>query len=230
MKYDDGWALGLNLSSGQHPPPKGCFPFDCLGQVVNAGAGRPTSTGLPMPVPVALQPGTPTVSVSPPPPNNLSNETSNLMPIPGSTSDEALAQKRVPAPLQPVNPALVPLPPPTPSSATGQSFPAGATAIPRDSTASPAPSTASAVSAEPPQLGPLTGLSAGSPLSANFPESTGSGGLSAQQQQERRDALQVKGMKRASSLIASRDADLFVALGEVLYVQQRRQDEGKSLL
>ncbi|PRQ74037.1 hypothetical protein AAT19DRAFT_15604 [Rhodotorula toruloides] len=37
MKYDDGWALGLNLNSGR-PPAKGVFPFDCLGEMKRASS------------------------------------------------------------------------------------------------------------------------------------------------------------------------------------------------
>jgi hypothetical protein len=206
MKYDDGWALGLNLSSGQHPPPKGCFPFDCLGQVVAPGTAAPPSSSaannnnnnngggsqLPMPVPVALQPGTPTFSVSSP-----SQTQSDLV---ADTSKP----KSIPAPLQlnanpvSVDPASVPLPPPTPSSTH-------------------ATSPTSTSSNEAPQLAPL-GLAAGSPLSADFPHAGGDNNNKNQNKN-------VQGMKRASSLIASRDADLFVALGEVLDGQQQQQQQ-----
>lgn len=214
MKYDDGWALGLNLSSGQHPPPKGCFPFDCLGQVVAPGTAAPPSSAannnnnggdaqLPMPVPVALQPGTPTFSVSPP-----SQTQSDL------AADPASKSKPIPAPLQldanpVVDPASVPLPPPTPSSTHATS------------------PTSTSSSNEAPQLAPLVGLAAGSPLSADFPLAGGAAGNNSNQNKN------VQGMKRASSLIASRDADLFVALGEVLDGQQQQQrpnEAGPSLI
>lgn len=228
MKYDDGWALGLNLSSGQHPPPKGCFPFDCLGQVVAPGtapsvpngassASGPSGGGggLPLPVPVALQPGTPIVSVSSP--AQTQSELSAAATTAAAAAVTAPAvTKPVPAPLnlqQPqvgVDPASVPLPPPTPSSAAGDH----------------APTSPVALSHEAPQLAPL-GLTAGSPLAAEFAH---------QQQQQQppqqggsRTANNVTGMKRASSLIASRDADLFVALGEVLDGQQQ-QNESRSLI
>lgn len=228
MKYDDGWALGLNLSSGQHPPPKGCFPFDCLGAVVSAGSGRPASGSLPMPVPAALQPGTPMVAVSPPPPAvaaPVGDEPEQLL-SPGAGAD---VQAPLPQQQPAVNPALVPLPPPTPTSATGNHF----TGLPtEDPTASP---TKSRAAGAPPQLAPLGELNSGSPLSATFPP-----GAQQQQQQQHgaTDAVQVTALKRASSLIASRDADLFVALGDVLdgrqqQPQQQRAagaEEDKSLL
>ncbi|ORY79711.1 hypothetical protein BCR35DRAFT_93894 [Leucosporidium creatinivorum] len=41
IKYDDGWALGINLDSDSNPPAKGVFPFDCLGEVVPSASSTP---------------------------------------------------------------------------------------------------------------------------------------------------------------------------------------------
>ncbi|KAK4332669.1 SH3 domain protein [Rhodotorula toruloides] len=180
MKYDDGWALGLNLNSGR-PPAKGVFPFDCLGEVCPPPAasavrvnGQPPQAqqqaqrALSPSVPSALQPGSPQ-----------------------------------PAPLAPINPALVPLPPPTPTSLEPIAESEG-------------------VKSGPPQLAPLALTSSDSPLSASFPPSvqsipapTNGGGAGVGGGQ----------MKRASSLIASRDADLFVALGEVIDKEGQKEEK-----
>lgn len=186
MKYDDGWALGINLSAGT-PAAKGVFPFDCLGEVVgapSAAASAPANARAPSPLPApvhpSLQPG------QPQPATKL-------------------------APLQPVNPADVPLPPPTPT---------GLTPISEGTAAASAP----VVSASAPQLAPLALDRNDSPLSASFPAHAAAQGPPTA-------LAPTKSTKRASSLIASRDADLFVALGEVLDKKeegqkvQQREDE-----
>ncbi|GAA5857324.1 hypothetical protein JCM5353_002400 [Sporobolomyces roseus] len=156
MKYDDGWALGLNLSSGT-PPSKGVFPFDCLGDIV-------------------------------PPPNS-----SEIRSASSSTPARSLS---------PINPANIPLPPPTPTLLS----PIGEDDQPPQS---------HQFSSGPPQLAPFE--RSDSPLSPDFPPSV----------HHNRNSLMLPGggspvkangekLKRHSSLIASRDADLFVALGEVL--------------
>ncbi|GAA5835753.1 hypothetical protein JCM9279_004637 [Rhodotorula babjevae] len=161
MKYDDGWALGVNLSAGS-PSAKGVFPFDCLGDVVDVPSSSAAAPApLPAPVHPALQPG------------------QLAKPVPSLQVETAAA---------PVNPANVPLPPPTPT---------GLEPISELSASAPVVSTSA------PQLAPLS-LSASTSLTA-------------------------KGSKRASSLIASRDADLFVALGEVLDKKDRK-DEDESLI
>lgn len=185
MKYDDGWALGLNLNSGR-PPAKGVFPFDCLGEVC------------PPPAPSAVR-----VNGQPPPPSQQVQQQAQraLSPPVPSALQPGSPQ---PSPLAPVNPALVPLPPPTPTSLEpiAESENAG-------------------IKSGPPQLAPLALTSSDSPLSASFPPSvqtipapatTGTTGQ----------------MKRASSLIASRDADLFVALGEVIEKQGQGEGQGEG--
>lgn len=178
MKYDDGWALGLNLNSGR-PPAKGVFPYDCLGEVCPpppASAVRSRQApgqaqgqrALSPPVPSALQPGSPHPQPQP----------------------QAQA---------PVNPALIPLPPPTPTSLL-------------------APISELAGGEGPPQLAPLAlDSSDSSPLSASFAPHVQS-----------IPAHAATTMKRASSLIASRDADLFVALGEVMEREGKEGNKGKS--
>ncbi|GAA6057676.1 hypothetical protein JCM3770_003835 [Rhodotorula araucariae] len=188
MKYDDGWALGLNLSSA-HPPAKGVFPFECLGEVVPLLG--PSSTPVPTPAPAA----TPAPAPAPAP---------LAAPIPAALQ---------PAQLAPVNPANIPLPPPTPTSLEP---------ITEDADVS-APQ-AVVVSASPPQLAPLALDRNDSPLSASFPASVAhaptavAAGLAAASVEPKN--------KRASSLIASRDADLFVALGEVL--DKKGEDEPEA--
>ncbi|KAK4058607.1 hypothetical protein OIO90_000051 [Microbotryomycetes sp. JL221] len=44
IRYDDGWALGINLDSDQSPPAKGVFPFDCLGEALGTSTQQPLST------------------------------------------------------------------------------------------------------------------------------------------------------------------------------------------
>ncbi|GAA5926645.1 hypothetical protein JCM10213_002410 [Rhodosporidiobolus nylandii] len=209
MKYDDGWALGLNLSSGP-TPAKGVFPFDCLGEL--APAPSPAEVRSPVQaIPAALIPG------SPPPVGAAQQRQSLIVP-----------QQAAPAP---VDPASIPLPPPTPTPASTSMD--GLASIAEDERptspfADPAPAAASRPlspasgmsinTSTAPQLAPLTlGGGNDSPLSASFPPLGGNpptsrpsmeGGLS--------PAPTVKQNKRHSSLIASRDADLFVALGEVL--------------
>ncbi|GAA5954045.1 hypothetical protein JCM3765_000731 [Sporobolomyces pararoseus] len=152
MKYDDGWALGLNLSSGV-PPSKGVFPFDCLGEQVSA-----------------------------PQPSEIR---SHDAPVPS-------AQRS----LSPINPANVPLPPPTPTLLSP---------INEDEQ----PPQASTTREGPPQLAPFE--RSDSPLSPDFPPSS----LTIPSSNNASPTKATK-LKRHSSLIASRDADLFVALGEVL--------------
>ncbi|GAA6063445.1 hypothetical protein JCM10212_005618 [Sporobolomyces blumeae] len=166
MKYDDGWALGLNLSSG-NPPAKGVFPFDCLGEIV--------------PPPAASE-----IRANPSVPPQSSGQTLS----PSNSYNQGLSS--------PVNPANIPLPPPTPDLLSP---------IAEDDS----PSRTSIDRSGPPQLAPLA--RSDSPLSPDFPPSAlappspsaAYGGA------KKSDKL-----KRHSSLIASRDADLFVALGEVL--------------
>ncbi|GAA5914085.1 hypothetical protein JCM8208_005136 [Rhodotorula glutinis] len=185
MKYDDGWALGVNLSAGT-PSAKGVFPFDCLGDIVDAPSSSSAAPPAPLPAPVhpALQPG------------QLAKHVPSLQV----------------ATAAPVNPANVPLPPPTPT---------GLEPISELSASAPV------VSASAPQLAPLSLDRNDSPLSASFPAH---GTLAAPAQpQQSSTSLTAKGSKRASSLIASRDADLFVALGEVLDKKDRK-DEDESLI
>ena len=160
MKYDDGWALGVNLSAGT-PSAKGVFPFDCLGDIVDAPSSSSAAAPAPLPAPVhpALQPG------------------QLAKPVPSLQVATTAA---------PVNPANVPLPPPTPTG-----------------------------------LEPISELSASAPVVSAAP--------SQPQQSSSSTSLTAKGSKRASSLIASRDADLFVALGEVLDKKDRK-DEDESLI
>ncbi|BGP23028.1 hypothetical protein JCM10295v2_001921 [Rhodotorula toruloides] len=182
MKYDDGWALGLNLNSGR-PPAKGVFPFDCLGEVcpppapeavrANGQPPKQATRALSPPVPSALQPGSP----------------------PSQTQATHLG---------PVNPALVPLPPPTPTSL--------------EPISEHSPSTGEGVKSGPPQIAPLALESSDSPLSASFPPHVQSVPAPAT----------TGTMKRASSLIASRDADLFVALGEVMDKSKEGQEKKKT--
>lgn len=44
VKYDDGWAFGVNLNSGS-PPGKGVFPFDCLGDLQDGSSNGPSNNG-----------------------------------------------------------------------------------------------------------------------------------------------------------------------------------------
>jgi len=188
MKYDDGWALGVNLSAGT-PSAKGVFPFDCLGDIVDAPSSSSAAAPAPLPAPVhpALQPG------------------QLAKPVPSLQVATAAA---------PVNPANVPLPPPTPT---------GLEPISELSASAPV------VSASAPQLAPLSLDRNDSPLSASFPAHGALAAPSQPQQSSSSTSLTAKGSKRASSLIASRDADLFVALGEVLDKKDRK-DEDESLI
>ncbi|GAA5900508.1 uncharacterized protein JCM6883_002866 [Sporobolomyces salmoneus] len=172
MKYDDGWALGLNLSSGV-PPSKGVFPFDCLGQIV--------------PAPLASEIRSPS---NPSPPSDVQRS------------------------LSPINPANIPLPPPTPTLLS-----------PINESERPLSVASTATREGPPQLAPFE--RSDSPLSPDFPptsltvpsstsnSSTLNGG-SPTSPTMKRMSMDTTKLKRHSSLIASRDADLFVALGEVL--------------
>jgi hypothetical protein len=177
MKYDDGWALGLNLSSGI-PPSKGyvstfsftflsllqkltlyptlysVFPFDCLGEQVSA-----------------------------PQPSEIRS----------ANSPSPAVQRS----LSPINPANIPLPPPTPTLLS-----------PINEDEQP-PSSSSVTREGPPQLAPFE--RSDSPLSPDFPPSS----LTIPSSNNASPTKTTK-LKRHSSLIASRDADLFVALGEVL--------------
>lgn len=54
IKYDDGWALGINLDSKVSPPAKGVFPYDCLGDVVGSGSGSGSSSAPAQPQPQPL--------------------------------------------------------------------------------------------------------------------------------------------------------------------------------
>ncbi|GAA5883355.1 hypothetical protein JCM16303_006706 [Sporobolomyces ruberrimus] len=155
MKYDDGWALGLNLSSGV-PPSKGVFPFDCLGEEASA------------PLPSEIR-------------------------APGSSPTTANRS------LSPINPANIPLPPPTPTLLSP---------INEDEQQPPF-----STGGGPPQLAPFE--RSDSPLSPDFPPTPTT--LSVPNNiNNSSPTKQKQKLKRHSSLIASRDADLFVALGEVL--------------
>ncbi|GAA5829730.1 hypothetical protein JCM11251_000262 [Rhodosporidiobolus azoricus] len=221
MKYDDGWALGLNLNSG-NPPAKGVFPFDCLGDLAPAptateirspGAPRALSPALGSGLPPALQPASPDMQ------QHLQQQQQQRRQSMGSA---LAAQASAPSP---VNPANIPLPPPTPTPTTSQSGHGGAgvlASIDKDGVAvttsrGPSPINTSV----PPQLAPLTlGGGSDSPLAASFaPLSSSAPAVSPTHEIGASQALAlapVKQTKRHSSLIASRDADLFVALGEVL--------------
>ncbi|GAA5896184.1 hypothetical protein JCM5296_007256 [Sporobolomyces johnsonii] len=177
MKYDDGWALGLNLSTG-NPPAKGVFPFDCLGDLC--------------PPPTASQ-----IRSRPP------STARTLSPVPATANPAS-----IPIPPSPVNPANIPLPPPTPTLQLAS--------IAEDDDAA---SASSMTLAGPPQLAPLE--RSDSPLSANFLPSALAPPQIALNGEEHQQGGSVsvsetQKLKRHSSLIASRDADLFVALGEVL--------------
>lgn len=159
MKYDDGWALGLNLSSGV-PPSKGVFPFDCLGEQVAAPQAFEIRKNIPSPI--------------------------------STTAQRSLS---------PVNPANIPLPPPTPTLL-----------IPINEDEQEPPASSSSLTREgPPQLAPFE--RSDSPLSPDFPPSSLTIPSSTSNHGSPTKATK---LKRHSSLIASRDADLFVALGEVL--------------
>ncbi|GAA5971562.1 hypothetical protein JCM11641_000642 [Rhodosporidiobolus odoratus] len=228
MKYDDGWALGLNLNSGP-APAKGVFPFDCLGDIapapstpdVRAPSASPPSAApralSPAPAPAAAAPLPPSLVPGSPPPADLIPQRQSLIALPGQ-----------------VNPANVPLPPVTPTFSDpghSQAQAGGLAAIAEDErAASPSPmSMGHTMSPSPaqintsiaPQLAPLAlGGGNDSPLSAHFPPSAAGNPPTSQPQSQAQDNLvpssSVKQKKRHSSLIASRDADLFVALGEVL--------------
>ncbi|CEQ42717.1 SPOSA6832_04553, partial [Sporobolomyces salmonicolor] len=179
MKYDDGWALGLNLSTG-NPPAKGVFPFDCLGDLC--------------PPPTASQ-----IRSRPP------STARALSPVPATANPASISN-----PASPVNPANIPLPPPTPTLQLAS--------IAEDDDSAAFATSPSMTMAGPPQLAPLE--RSDSPLSANFPPSALAPPQIAlhgeQQQQYGVSVSETQKLKRHSSLIASRDADLFVALGEVL--------------
>lgn len=98
--------------------------------------------------------------------------------------------------LSPINPANVPLPPPTPTLLSP---------INEDEQ----PPQGSTTREGPPQLAPFE--RSDSPLSPDFPPSS----LTIPSSNNASPTKATK-LKRHSSLIASRDADLFVALGEVL--------------
>ncbi|GAA6037032.1 hypothetical protein JCM8097_005517 [Rhodosporidiobolus ruineniae] len=239
MKYDDGWALGLNLNSG-HPPAKGVFPFDCLGELAPPPAPTQIRTASPnaqralsptpstggAAFPAALQPGSPPAPQGPP----------------------GIFQ-RGPQQQAPVDPALVPLPPasptPTPSLApiaedSADSTPRAAT--PTQPAAAPAPASVPTSSAAQFQPLSLSGMGSDSPLSASFPPlSSGAPAVApivtsspvsvpAALPRPSLDGglAPVKQQKRHSSLIASRDADLFVALGEVLGETKEEEGEAKK--
>ncbi|GAA5941801.1 uncharacterized protein JCM15063_000775 [Sporobolomyces koalae] len=160
MKYDDGWALGLNLSSGV-PPAKGVFPFDCLGEQTTAP---------------------------------LASEIRSPGSAPAAAPLGAIERS-----LSPINPANIPLPPPTPTLLS-----------PINEDEQP-PSHTTITSNGPPQLAPFE--RSDSPLSPDFPQHQ----LSVPSSQTSSPTkMRTDKLKRHSSLIASRDADLFVALGEVL--------------
>lgn len=220
MKYDDGWALGINLDHGG----KGVFPHDCLGDLAPSGSSAAAAA----PSSHNNNPTSPAPSfglVSPNPSNALpaallsgaparqsvlfgQQQQAKLTPQPLDTKSANLA----------VNPANVPLPPPTP---TGHSLSPIAENFSANGITSPSPSSMSINTSSPPQLAPLTlGSGSDSPLSASFPSraatpTTTQEGLTA-------PPTPVKQNKRHSSLIASRDADLFVALGEVLGDEQKQ--------
>ncbi|KAM0753807.1 hypothetical protein T439DRAFT_346146 [Meredithblackwellia eburnea MCA 4105] len=72
VTYDDGWALGYNLDGGS-PPPKGVFPFDCVGdEAADGGRSAPTelsataSAAAQFPQPPQHKPLTPVVEESAP--------------------------------------------------------------------------------------------------------------------------------------------------------------------
>lgn len=202
IKYDDGWALGLNLSAG-HPPPKGVFPFDCLGDIVSASPASPAPAPAGAPPALALP---------------------QALQVGGA-----------------VNPANIPLPPPTPTGlepiSETEHEPAAPAALAQSQPV---------VSASPPQLAPLSLDRNDSPLSASFPPAVqalpapvptaAAVAQSSLRAESPAPQLKPQQTKRASSLIASRDADLFVALGEVLErkeegaAAQQKKNEDESLI
>ncbi|GAA5919806.1 hypothetical protein JCM6882_006485 [Rhodosporidiobolus microsporus] len=239
MKYDDGWALGLNLNSG-NPPAKGVFPFDCLGDLAPAPSAtqiRAQSPQLPTTGPGAPRALSPALS-------SAGGASSPVPPALQPGSPDTQQQQRRQSMLQlgaPVNPANVPLPPPTPTPTTSQSgHGAGVLApIAEDPSAFTAPSSSSRApspinTSAPPQLAPLTlGGGSDSPLAASFAPLSASAPAPSPTHETAGALAPVKQQKRHSSLIASRDADLFVALGEVLGDAEKEKEaqakaEGKS--
>jgi hypothetical protein len=224
IKYDDGWALGVNLDSREHPPAKGVFPYDCLGEVV---AAAPASNGADAQAAIAQQPLS---TIAEDEPGSASRKSVGLSYL---SYDNDEAPPRVPSPsasstaTAPQLPAMTSFRSDSPldfSSSHSQAddkthqtpnVPSiqihssdAADAMSPDMYGAPTPATSSSAAAFVPLPPSPTTTSTNNVPSVLQP---GSPAVSDDATQ-----AQKKGARRTSSLVASRDADLFLALGEVL--------------
>lgn len=239
IKYDDGWALGVNLDSREHPPAKGVFPYDCLGEVVASAPAPQSGAVTAAPTTVAQQPLS---TITEDEPNSAARKSMepSLSYLSYDNDREDQHQQRVGSPsgsstaTAPQLPAMTSFRSDSPidlSSASSSSahqqqqqqasVPSiqihssdGANLMSPDLYGAPTPATSSSAAAFVPlPPSPTTPNAVPSVLQPGSPavhHGNGDEDMTAAMQQQK------KGARRTSSLVASRDADLFLALGEVL--------------
>ncbi|KAK4053158.1 hypothetical protein OIV83_001893 [Microbotryomycetes sp. JL201] len=197
IRYDDGWALGINLDSNQSPPAKGVFPFDCLGEALGSSSQQPLST-------ILEQDSRPGSLASPPPKLDTSAvanaPTAQLGYLSNGPVPPQLPQMRSDSPID------LESPPTSAVKSDSRSTPSPTLVMPSIQISDQATGVSQELFTPPPQQMAFDDYQ--------------------HQQQRLPDALQAgksgkstvndKKGRRTSSLVASKDADLFLALGEVL--------------
>ncbi|SCV68928.1 BQ2448_1948 [Microbotryum intermedium] len=201
VRYDDGWALGINLDA-KTPPGKGVFPFDCLDETTSASV-PPQAAPQQLHTIVETSPETSFA-------DNSNNKNSNanrhesqtyLSYGAGATSNASSSKLAASAPQLP-NLAR---------SDSPLSFP---------SSQGPSTNQVPLIQISDTQNGTMSSFLDTTPAekrmsTSSLPTSLQPGGQSPDATREEGNRSGDKG-RRTSSLVASRDADLFLALGEVL--------------
>ncbi|KDE02953.1 hypothetical protein MVLG_06519 [Microbotryum lychnidis-dioicae p1A1 Lamole] len=202
VRYDDGWALGINLDA-KGPPGKGVFPFDCLGEVTSAA-----SQSGPQQLHTIAE-GSPETSFADDSNHNKNKNNNNQHESQTNLSYGAAA----------------------PSNASSSKLAASAPQLPNlarsdspmtfPSSQGPSTNQVPLIQISDAQNGTMSSFldttSTERRMStSSLPTSLQPGGQSPEANREDGSNRSGEKGRRTSSLVASRDADLFLALGEVL--------------